>query len=456
MVRRGRGRGAAARTLFAVTAAGCLGQVSETVDPPPRGAPVDAAVQVMPSRDAAVAERPGRDGGEGVIVADARADDRGPTPARAGVNFPFPQNRAMPGCIAPRQSRNSDVLAAYEKWKVDTVTAKGAGDHLRIQRHQTDTSLELHSTVSEGIAYGMLAAVYMDDQHLFDELWKYEQQWLDDKGLMDWYINAEGTKRLGTGAATDADEDMAWALVQADRQWGGGGTLAKPYIEVAKEQIRKIWEHEIFESKLPRAGDGWGDWSNANISYFAPSYYRVFAKVTGEDKWLQVVNTVYDTIDRALNSANGNQTNGLVPAWCTSDGVPRPAFDGAPTHYQYDSCRTPFRIGLDWCHFKEPRAQAYVAKTSSFFAGVGVSNLADGYELNGTPKPSHPGQGSAAFVGPAGVGAMSDAAYQAFVDQAYAAVATRTLMAGGAYYEDAWTVLSLLVMTGNFLDYTQY
>jgi hypothetical protein len=29
------------------------------------------------------------------------------------------------------------------------------------------------------------------------------------------------------------------------------------------------------------------------------------------------------------------------------------------------------------------------------------------------------------------------------------------LLIGGEYYDGSWTVLSLLMMTGNFLDYTQ-
>ena len=51
---------------------------------------------------------------------------------------------------------------------------------------------------------------------------------------------------------------------------------------------------------------------------------------------------------------------------------------------------------------------------------------------------------------------MSSAAYGAFIDDAYAGVATRTYLVGGTYYEDSWTAMSLLMMTGNFLDYTKY
>jgi endo-1,4-beta-D-glucanase Y len=381
-------------------------------------------------------------------TADA-APARGPAPSRDGTRFPFPQNRESSRCVYPRGYRNDRVQAAFAKWKTDTVTASGAGGHLRVQR-PNEPGLEQGSTVSEGIGYGMLIAVYMGDRELFDELWKYEQLWLDDNGLMDWYINAAGTQRLGTGAATDADEDMAFALVMADRQWGGQGTLDRPYLEYARDQIRRFSEHEIFEGKLARAGDQWGDWNNVNISYFAPSYYRVFANVDGNQAlWDAVLKTVYDTIDNALSASNGNQANGLVPAWCTSQGVP-----GNPGTYQYDSCRTPFRIGLDWCFSGETRARDYVAKTSRFFAPLRAEGIADGYDLNGTPRPQSPGKLSAAFIGPAGVGAMSDGAYSAFVDDAYQGLAGGQLLAGGAYYEESWTVLSLLMMTGNFVDYS--
>jgi hypothetical protein len=70
------------------------------------------------------------------------------------------------------------------------------------------------------------------------------------------------------------------------------------------------------------------------------------------------------------------------------------------------------------------------------------------------PMPAHSGQLAAAFVGPAAVGAMGAATYQGFLNDAYAEVATGKLLAGGAYYEESWTPMALLMMTGSFLDYT--
>jgi hypothetical protein len=50
---------------------------------------------------------------------------------------------------------------------------------------------------------------------------------------------------------------------------------------------------------------------------------------------------------------------------------------------------------------------------------------------------------------------MATAAYQAFVNAGYKVVSTDTAFAGGEYYESSWSVMSLLTLTGNFLDYTQ-
>lgn len=403
---------------------------------------------------------PPADGTDSEPEPPAPAIPLGPTPASDSANFPFPQNRGTQYCVMPSTISNDDVMAAFEKWRDDTVTADGANGALRIRRLESDPVIggDAHSTVSEGIAYGMLIAVYMDEQELFDQLWRYEQQWLNDTGLMHWHINSGGDQVLGSGAASDADEDMAWALLMADRQWGGGGSLDRSYIDIARETIDRIWQHEVLDGKLFLPGDSWGGWDSVNISYLTPNYYRAFADATGNMGWLDVVQTSYDAMFNSLNEANGNVSNGLVPAWSTSDGAPNSGVWGpgqeAPTHYQYDSCRTPFRIGLDYCFNGEQRAFDYVQMTSSFFSGIGVANMTDGYELNGSPRPQFGGL-SAAFVGPAAVGAMSSAAHQQFLDDGYDAVKGLDLLVGGAYYDESWTVLSLLMMTGNFLDYTQ-
>jgi endo-1,4-beta-D-glucanase Y len=395
---------------------------------------------------------------------------RGPEPATSAANFPFPQNRQTTRCVYPTNYLNGDVQTVYAKFKADLVTTNNANGHMKIQRTATDgqdTCRPLNSAVSEGIAYGMLIAAYMDDQTLFDNLWLYEQQHLDSSGLMNWAPDGSDPNMCG-GGATDADEDMAFALVMASRQWPNQGMLSDTYLNIAIGQIQKIWATEIFNFKWLRAGDGtWATNVNQNISYFAPAYYRVFQAVDPKacaagvdpaqamncDGWLSVIDQSYATIADSLN--NGNASNGLVPGWCDDSHGPGSCGSsaGQPFNYQYDACRTPFRIGLDWCWFGETRAQSYVSKTSGFFAPIGASAIVDGYNLDGTPA-SGTKTGAAPFIGPAAVGAMSSGTYQTFLDGAYTLLAQDDSFQGGEYYASSWTVLSLLMMTGNFLDYT--
>jgi len=408
------------------------------------------------------------------------------TPPSATAKFPFPQNRRDTNCIYPTNADYGDVRRVYEQWKQHLVTSDGVGancNSCRRVKRPAEPGLQKDSTVSEGIAYGMMIAVYMDDQPLFDDLWRYEQAHTASVGymsstptsLMNWYIYANGNVSDGSlgdpegyGAATDADEDMAWALIMADKQWGGKGSLGDTYANYGKKLISDIWNYEIHNYKTPKNGSGWGDDNCLNISYFAPSHYRAFASFSGDNRWTSnVVPNIYGIIAASLNAENGNQANGLVPAFSTSTGARDQCGPNGSSNqkhwYQYDSCRTPFRIGIDACLNDSAEAKAYVEKTSSFFAPKGAAGIVDGYELNGTEKPEFPGgtyKGlSAAFIGPAGVGAMvpqSGKDYQSFVDDVYAHLRENNIWTGGQYYDESWTLLSLLMMTGNYLDFTKY
>ena len=394
----------------------------------------------------------------GASTAGGSSAKGGTTSSSTGAQHPFPQPVLSANCTYPRNANKDDVSAAYDQWYKAVVTADGAGGFLRIKK--PDSGTVIGSTVSEGIGYGMILAVYMADQSLFDNLWKYEQTHLDSSGLMNWEIGPDNTMTSGgAGAATDGDEDMAWALVMADRQWGGKGSLSDSYVNHATALINAIWDHEVDHNRaeMLKPGDQWGDVDVTNPSYFAPAYYRVFGQVTGKTQdWNKVVDSSYSIIAKSLNTASGNQNNGLVPAWCNSSGTPVEAYSGAPMYFQNDSTRTPFRVGQDYCYFGEPRAKAYLAKISSFYASVGVANIINGYNLDGTQHPEKvyaTGLQAASFVGPAGVGAMTDPQYQQFVDDAYAKVATLQLTAGTIYYQKSWTALSLLMMTGNLVNW---
>ncbi|MEP7052299.1 MAG: glycosyl hydrolase family 8 [Pseudomonadota bacterium] len=359
----------------------------------------------------------------------------------AGAKFPYPQGHASTHCTFPVYS--TDVVAtAYSNWKAKFVQGG------RVVRPENS-----NDTVSEGIAYGMLIGAFMNDQPLFDALWTYAQSKRDSNGLMNWHLDASGNLMDGGGGATDADEDMAYSLLMASAQWGG------TYKDAAVTLINAIWDKEVESgSNVLKPGDNFGGSSQTNPSYFAPSYYRAFAKATPAHAWAAVVESSY-TI---LTAASG--ANGLVPNWVNSSGagVNGPGNDANGQYYGYDACRTPFRIALDYCATGEPRAKAYLDKLVTFMntaGGARLVGLKDGYTSAGANPPGTLGDNGAgmAFYAPVGV-AATIGGHDAVASGVYTSLAINTAKSTSpsfTYFHGSWGVLSLLAMSGNFWDMTQ-
>ncbi len=361
--------------------------------------------------------------------------------------FPFPQGHGLPNCSFPVYNTDT-VEQAYLNWKSafyssgKVVRPENGGD-----------------TVSEGIGYGMLIGVFMNDEPMFDALWSYAKSHFNGNHLMAW---CQGTGQTGScntssSSATDGDEDMAYALLMASKQWSGGS-----YASDATMLIGNIYAHEVSGSIL-LAGDSFGSNGPNQLdpSYFAPSYYRAFASVDSGHDWMGVLNESY-TI---LAAASGNY--GLVPNWVSQNGAGTSAVDSTHgIYFSYDACRTPFRIGMDYCLNNDGDAQTYAGKISGFYGskvvGTSLAQIVDGYTTSGGAPPYMTYAAGMAFLGPAGVGAMAagDSA-TSLRDLTYKTVVAETtsnaMKVSGTftYYHASWGVLSLMAMSGNFWDMTQ-
>ena len=86
---------------------------------------------------------------------------------------------------------------------------------------------------------------------------------------MNWHIDTNG----GTAArapATDADEDMAFALMMADKQWGGYASDASSLVSARSSPAR------CRASNILLPDDSGNMNTDINPSYFAPAYYKLF------------------------------------------------------------------------------------------------------------------------------------------------------------------------------------
>lgn len=343
-----------------------------------------------------------------------------------GGPFPYPQNKKPPHCDLTTYSNASGAVSnAYAFWKGTFVVSATGG--LRVQRTEN-----ANDTVSEGIGYGMLIAVYMNDKATFDGIWSFAKLHLDSSGLMNWHLNPDGSiAAQGMGSATDADEDMAYALVMASAQWQSG-----TYLDEAKKMINAIMANSVAGDGTLKPGDAWGATDRTYPDYFAPSYFRVFKALTNNANWDIVIKRNYEIL------AQVSGQYGLVPDFTDSKY-------SLSENYKYDACRTPWRIGLDYCQNGTPEALTYLQKVGGFFDMTGVSNIGDGYSNTGSRTSSF---GNMAFIGPAGVAGM--AGYPKLLNDAFAYGANGN---GGSqnYFAQSLRVITMLVMSGNFVDFTQ-
>jgi endo-1,4-beta-D-glucanase Y len=237
--------------------------------------------------------------------------------------------------------------------------------------------------VSEGIAYGMLISVNMDDQALFDKLWKFYTDHLDENGLMNWSMgvcDAPGNNMAH--AAADAELDALMALLQANAAWGG------TYVSDAQTLAGNILLHEVEECDgrtILKPGDVWGGCSDMtgqeriNPSYFAPGYYRAFAKAFPDQAatWTALLEGSYELIPPIQT-----RLGGLFPDWSGVDGS-----DWYDAGYGYDACRTPWRLATDYAWTAEPRALTALEGVASWVqqnGGIPATNMPNNSAFNGT------------------------------------------------------------------------
>ncbi len=393
------------------------------------------------------------------------------TPAAA---HPFPQNAALNArCTKPTGPAvdGKFLVWAYNQWRAQFTRSDAAGQ-IRVVRPAAET-MTGEDSVSEGIGYGMLIGVYMNDRTLFDGLWAYWRQHCDagNKGsgcLMTWRVGGAG----GTGTATDADEDAAFAMLMASRQWGATTVPAGDSMSYGANATTLM--HAVLVTDMDtvnpvvKGGSNYGSGSTTNASYFAPAWYRAFAAAsTGADAtaWTNVANGAYTL----LANANAISNQGLISAWCnstcsaaaTNAGSANTATD---VDYQYDSHRIPFRIGIDYCWNGTAGAQTYLQKISAFFTGKaanGIDRVLDQFTpAGGDITGSAPN--SASVIGTSAVGAMSSAANAGYVNDAYQEIfdmgsrGTLATVAGSAtptpysYFNSTVGLLTMLFLTGNF------
>ncbi|MBN1309073.1 MAG: hypothetical protein JXA18_14210 [Chitinispirillaceae bacterium] len=363
--------------------------------------------------------------------------------SHSAPKFPFPQQAKYKYGIMPTGVSPKHVQTVYEVWLQGYYDEQPGGDQARIKFDEDQ------NTVSEGIGYGMIIMVYMDnDQNntkpKFDKLWKYYQNHRDGNGLMNWKIEGFSSNTPGTGAATDADLDAAIALVMADKQWPGSG-----YGGAATDLIGRIKSHEV-KNNILVGGDAW---DALNPSYMSTAATQLFTNM-GDNSWSAVQSNCYTLLKNAQNKSSAS----LWPNWCDASGNAGGGTGANPTLYGFDACRTPWRLGWAYVWYNHNDALSLCSKVVNSFKSItnnDPSKIGQMYNLDGSINFDAEGSEDniPTYLGPMAVAGMVSSGYREWIDKAY----TRLRAFGGSddnYYNECLELLSMLLLTGNMPDLT--
>ncbi len=360
-------------------------------------------------------------------------------------HFPFPQELNYGQGNVPTLAKSWKIQEKYESWLSNIYAESGSLARLRFD--------QLTETVSEGIGYGMLIFVFMDNannktQSKFDKLYNYYKKYPDAKGLMHWKIQHPSENDVDNGwvsgqnSATDADLDVAMALYMAHYQWGSGGAVN--YLQEAKNVTSKILAAEVNGDNTLRPGSAFDD--QRNPSYCSPAHFSVFAEHNSGDatRWNDVKSKCYTFV-------TNNQNNyGLWSDWAQYNGDAsnyKTTCTSGDICYGFDAARVPLRTAWDYAWSANSTAKSLINNFASFvisksenpkFVGgpIVYSTGQMGNWINGTFHGS--------FV--SGMLAHSNAtAFNAYYDKLI-------LIQPAGYFNESLILLNLLLTSGNMPD----
>ncbi len=385
--------------------------------------------------------------------------------ASAGPNYPFPNNYAYPnGQIYTGSEVQTKIQSLYEAWKSKYYVTSGTLGRVKFMQAGEDGT----NSVSEGIAYGMLIFVYMDNaknntQLDFDKTWAYYKANSNDHGLMNWKVNAfTGNVAAGQGnanGATDADLDAAQALLMAYKQWGD-----VKYLNDAKKLIQSIWSYEVNANKHLKPGDYFDDYKNP--CYFITNAMKLFDQVNSLENlganwdFTTVANNCYTVMEKSANASTG-----LIPDWCYEDGsylsgIIDSKFESI---FGYDAVRIPWRLAHAYAWYGDTRAKALASKITAWAQKTypNPGDIKDGYFLDGRPgdgtgafKGSLSSWGSssnACFKAGLSIGSMVDPTYKSYMNACWSNGSATDVY--GAYYTHTTQLLFMLCLTGNMPNF---
>jgi endoglucanase len=380
---------------------------------------------------------------------------------------PFPQHvqyfkdAIKPNHISQNQLDHT-VETFYTQWKaryVKTVPGNGKpGSFIWFE------GKDGKQCVSEGQGYGMVITALMagfdpSAKTTFDNLYRCYKAHPAARGkhLMAW-AQYTGGKDVDNTSAADGDMDIAYALLLADKQWGSNGAIN--YLNEAKAIIADVMRYEInpqtwsvilSDAIEPESND----YFDTRTSDFMPANFKAFSMATGDKRWDKVIDNNYKLFRHMQDAFSPDA--GLVPDFIVHiNKNPKPAsphylesrYDG---EYNYNACRVPWRVGLDYLLSGDSRSKAFVQKINKWIRETTSNdtfNLSAGYSLAGNDL-KHRYFEALSFITPFAVSAMVDKDNQQWLNKLWD-YTVQFKMKDFDYYDNTIKLLNIIIISGNY------
>jgi endoglucanase len=352
-----------------------------------RAVPEVFAHDSLPRRDAGQRARRRRRGIAAVVAVAVGVTVVG------GLRLADDVQRAAEVIAADEPMVASDKTVLADLWRAYTETYIESG---------TNRTMDLQDggvTTSQGQSYTMLRAVWMDDQQTFAESWQWTK---DNLQRDDWLLarrfgeRPDGSYGIqdelgGADSATDADVDVAFALLMAYSRW-----QQDDYLYDALPVIDAVWEQSVVlvdGAPVLVADDLQGtdaDQVLVNPSYLAPYAYRVFARVDPGHDWSGLVDSSYALLEELADEPlDADRSAGLPPDWVHVDrrtGEFSAVGGDLTTRFGHDALRLPWRLALDRAWYGEERALRLLEGQSVLAESwTGQGRLVAAYDRDGAP-----------------------------------------------------------------------
>ncbi len=316
---------------------------------------------------------------------------------------------------------------------------------------------------TEGMSYGMMIAVQLNRQEVFNRLWKWAVTYMlnksgQHKGLFAWHARTDGTV-IDTNSASDGEEWFAMSLFFASGRWGDRKGIFDYSAEAQKILDAMLNKKESSDSRhvvtdmfnkkekmvvFVPVGNA-DDFTDP--SYHLPHYYELWSR------WAKNHNSFWRSAaeaSRKFFKKAANPVTGLMPDYAHFDGKPYGAWGGGHEDFRYDAWRCAMNVAADYNWFAKDKWEvAECNKLLEFFYSKGINKYGNLFTLDGKELSGNHSPGLVAMNAVAALAATN----KNKIDFVKALWNTPVPSGFARYYDGMLYMLGMLQVSGNFRIY---